>query len=355
LSGELQGSDQTHSEDESLSGMYRAAVGDGGTTLAAAFAALRSGTSAGAARQESPVGLFARTPNPFGLGYWDTYLFDDASVIVSRCDYASERREMSYAEGFVEFHFSLSGNAELQDSSHAEFPVEPPSMLICEQGPNACYGVRCESGLRISVSIYIRPDVLLSEFDLSSQTAQQRPGAGEIALQFISMTADLADLASKLAGATLEGERRLHFANGLTRAMLSLATAAWDARDAQTPEILTARDIKLFERARQIIVDSADKPLTIAALARLLGTNETKLKSGFKLMYGVTIFDFGQARRMQKAFAMLTQDRQTVGEVARALGYSHQASFGSSFKKHFGITPSAARKVRCPEPLCAPS
>jgi hypothetical protein len=58
-------------------------------------------------------------------------------------------------------------------------------------------------------------------------------------------------------------------------------------------------DLERFRKAQKILSEQFEPPPTIAQLAGMLATNETKLKTGFKCLYGMTIFEFRHRRRMQ--------------------------------------------------------
>ncbi|MDR5806611.1 helix-turn-helix domain-containing protein [Caballeronia sp. LZ001] len=63
-------------------------------------------------------------------------------------------------------------------------------------------------------------------------------------------------------------------------------------------------------------------------------------------MHGVTVFDYSLRRRMQEALRLLVDDRQSVGEVAAAVGYQHPTSFTTSFRDFYGFAPKDARHLR---------
>ena len=92
-------------------------------------------------------------------------------------------------------------------------------------------------------------------------------------------------------------------------------------------------------RARSILLEHINEPLTIKELSRKAAINECYLKKGFKEMYGTTIFDFFQSQRMEHAKYLLYEKGLTVTEVADSLGYSSISHFSTAFKKHTGIKP----------------
>jgi AraC-like DNA-binding protein len=109
-------------------------------------------------------------------------------------------------------------------------------------------------------------------------------------------------------------------------------------------DMFTERELHMFEEARRILSSHFSPTPTISYLARAVGTNTSKLKRGFKLIYGTTIFELGHQYRMKRALELLATERLSVGTVAEMIGYQYQASFASAFKDYYGFLPKDARK-----------
>lgn len=98
-------------------------------------------------------------------------------------------------------------------------------------------------------------------------------------------------------------------------------------------------DREKIEKARNILLEQLDAPITIRDLARKVAMNECYLKKGFKAMYGTTIYDYFQKERMEKAKSLLYEKGMSVSEVAILMGYSCISHFSTAFKKHTGLKP----------------
>ncbi|MDQ3290646.1 MAG: AraC family transcriptional regulator [Bacteroidota bacterium] len=79
---------------------------------------------------------------------------------------------------------------------------------------------------------------------------------------------------------------------------------------------------------------------TLTQLSRLCLLNEFKLKKGFKLLFGKSVFNYIKELRMEHASLLLRNTATSVDEVAFTLGYEHGHHFSVAFKKHFGVSPS---------------
>ncbi len=112
-----------------------------------------------------------------------------------------------------------------------------------------------------------------------------------------------------------------------------------DQAPSKLQTILRKRDMELIIEARKIIVSNLENPPTISELARQIGTNENKLKSGFRKLYSSSIYQFLQDKRMEKAKLLIAEDKYPVKEIAKLVGYKHAGHFTSKFKDKFGMLP----------------
>lgn len=109
---------------------------------------------------------------------------------------------------------------------------------------------------------------------------------------------------------------------------------------------LRQRDIVRLHEVRSIILsDCADVP-PLKELSRMAAMNSTKIKLGFKELFGETIGAFTQRVRMQAASQLIETTDMPLSQVAFKVGYSYPANFTKAFKQQFGITPSNARQSK---------
>jgi AraC-like DNA-binding protein len=106
---------------------------------------------------------------------------------------------------------------------------------------------------------------------------------------------------------------------------------------------LTERDKRQLQQVRERLEASFMEGARIEDLAREFGLNRNKLCSGFRSLFGVSIFDFASGRRMNEARRLLRESALSVSEVALSVGYSSTAAFSSAFHRYFGHSPSDTR------------
>jgi AraC-like DNA-binding protein len=63
-----------------------------------------------------------------------------------------------------------------------------------------------------------------------------------------------------------------------------------------------------------------EAPLSLPELAGYAGINETKLKRGFRKVYGTSVFGYLRNQRLDKARILLETGDMNVSEVAYSVG-----------------------------------
>ncbi len=106
----------------------------------------------------------------------------------------------------------------------------------------------------------------------------------------------------------------------------------------------SAADDALAARVKSILESRMQTPPSLRSLARMLGTNETKLKRSFVASCGTTVYGYLTACRMQRACELLGDDGLTMSDIAAELGYSERTHFSRAFSHHFGSPPSQYRQ-----------
>jgi AraC-like DNA-binding protein len=103
-------------------------------------------------------------------------------------------------------------------------------------------------------------------------------------------------------------------------------------------------DLDCIALAHQMLCKDPSPKTTIDALALEIGINRNKLNYGFKQVYGITINEFQEKQRMEKAELLLCTTRKSVKTIASLTHYCTSSRFGVVFKKTYGLTPLKFRK-----------
>lgn len=94
-----------------------------------------------------------------------------------------------------------------------------------------------------------------------------------------------------------------------------------------------------IREARKIITQRYNEPPSLKELAKEVGTNEFKLKVGFKSLYGSTVMGYLTDYRLETARKMLETAKHSIKEISHQIGYSNPSHFIAYYKKKFGVTP----------------
>ena len=98
-------------------------------------------------------------------------------------------------------------------------------------------------------------------------------------------------------------------------------------------------DVAKVFNARQLLVEDLSTPPTIASLARSILMSESQLKQSFREIFGVSVYQYFQNARMEKARQLLTERGRTVKEVGYELGFTNIGHFSRLFERAYHVKP----------------
>jgi AraC-like DNA-binding protein len=78
---------------------------------------------------------------------------------------------------------------------------------------------------------------------------------------------------------------------------------------------------------------------SIEALSKTATMSSTKLKTRFKQIYGMKLYEFYNHHRLLQAREMLRTGNYSVKQVGVNIGFSNLSNFAKAFKKEFGVLP----------------
>lgn len=149
--------------------------------------------------------------------------------------------------------------------------------------------------------------------------------------------------AYEIAGCSYQGTAKRIYLQGKIMELLSMLLCEHISgyKPGNSRIYLSQYDIRKLYEAQQIVLNNLETPFSIKSLAHQVGINETKLKNGFRELFGTTIFGLVRSQRMDKAVQLMKTDKMNVSEIASILGYSNISNFAAAFRKKFGCNPSA--------------
>jgi AraC-like DNA-binding protein len=102
---------------------------------------------------------------------------------------------------------------------------------------------------------------------------------------------------------------------------------------------LTTEDVEILKKVEIKLNTFTATPPKIELLAKKYAMGKVRLAQAFKQVYGISIYNYYQKQRMQKAHELLSTQKLSVNEAAKKLGYSNLSNFILAFKKQFNTEP----------------
>lgn len=100
-------------------------------------------------------------------------------------------------------------------------------------------------------------------------------------------------------------------------------------------------DALLIQKVYDYILAHLEEPLpSLKELSKFFGTNEYKLKDGFRHFFKTSIYKFYTVERLKRAYLMIKQTTIPLKNIATMNGFTDYPNFSKSFKKQFGISPN---------------
>jgi AraC family transcriptional regulator, arabinose operon regulatory protein len=110
-------------------------------------------------------------------------------------------------------------------------------------------------------------------------------------------------------------------------------------------EHIAANDAdKRISHALQLL--RANPRLRLRELAQVFDMSPSRLRHVFKRDVGVSIGEFMQELRLERAKELLQQTYRSQKEIRHDVGIPDAANFSRQFNRRFGMTPSACRRQK---------
>jgi AraC-like DNA-binding protein len=108
--------------------------------------------------------------------------------------------------------------------------------------------------------------------------------------------------------------------------------------------MLTSSGFVHLCRARDMLREVHDRPLSIAEVAREAAMSPFHFIRRFESVFGTTPHQFRIQSRLERAKHLLALSDYSVTDVCMEVGFSSLGSFSALFARRFGTPPSAYRR-----------
>ncbi|MBD0831509.1 helix-turn-helix transcriptional regulator [Aestuariibaculum sediminum] len=127
-------------------------------------------------------------------------------------------------------------------------------------------------------------------------------------------------------------ERKINQSNDTTKANKSNKKA------------LSFTDVAIIRAIGEHLNTRLQLPLpNLKDLAHEFGTNEFKLKKGFKELYGMTASKYLKNQRLRKAHVLIADTNKSIKTIAKMVGLKRGNHLSREFKERFGYSPTKLR------------
>ena len=154
------------------------------------------------------------------------------------------------------------------------------------------------------------------------------------------LTPDMFAVLNKIRSASsLTSLRTLHLQNYVNELFLLQLQETTAAEASAYATGIRENDLKKLKEMKAYLDANFLEELSLAELVKIAGLNTYKIKTGFKSLYGKSVFEHIRCKRMEYAHNLLINGQYNISEVASIIGYEHVQHFSTAFKKHFGTSP----------------
>ena len=116
----------------------------------------------------------------------------------------------------------------------------------------------------------------------------------------------------------------------------------------QIPSIASEKakaEAAVIAKIHTYILEHLDAPLpSLKSLALLFGTEEHKIRNGFREHYHTSVYQYYQDERLKKAYLLIVQTDLPLKEVAYQCGFGMYLNFYKAFRKKYGFSPRELKR-----------
>ena len=257
--------------------------------------------------------------------------------------------EFNHDKSLIHFMFSLAGEIKLSSQASDELVILNNTNFFMFSNPftDTTLEINLTPGAKIfSIAISMKElhAIFGSSFGRDAEATKEFMEGYKMKRFFIEkrLTPSISVISHQFFSGIKRQNVRKIFQQGKVMEFLSLymdvPNSAEEAEE-HCPFVMDALELKKIKEARDIIIAEMIDPPSLKTLAKLVGTNEFKLKVGFKSVFSNTVYGYLSEYRMEHARKLLTVDNTRIKEVAAQVGYSNPSHFISAYKKKYGITP----------------
>jgi len=275
----------------------------------------------------------------------NTFKIDNDILINTYSNFEKDSEDILFSTdiNFIQFHFCLEGKISFRynNGSYTLDLKENNSLILFNPSTNLPIDATLQKNTRyLSLLITIKKfHGLFSELTddisfLSQENSDKKYYKENIISPQISIILNQI-INEKLS----ENVKNLYLKGKIFELLGIYFNESNDLNIEQCPFLADEKNVVKIKMAKEIIIKNFENPPSLKELSTEVEIPLKNLKTGFKQIYGNTVFGFLTDYKMNTASKMLSSRSFNVNEVSTHLGYSSSSHFINVFKKKFGITP----------------
>ena len=270
----------------------------------------------------------------------------DNDILINTCsNFEEDSKDILFSTdiNFIQFHFCLEGKISLRYNNGAySFNLqENNSIILFNPSTNLPIdGLLGGKTKYVSLLITIKKfHSLFSELtDNISFLSQENSGKKYYKENVISP--QISTILNQIVNEKIsENVKNLYLKGKIFELLGLFFNESNELNIEQCPFLADEKNVVKIKMAKEIIIKRMSDPPSLKELSAEVEIPLKNLKTGFKQIYGNTVFGFLTDYKMNTASKMLSSRSFNVNEVSTHLGYSSSSHFINVFKKKFGITP----------------
>ena len=277
------------------------------------------------------------------------YISKDVILLVSEFCVAETRLAYTQQQGYIKLQFRLSGNNTVILDHLGELDIEQPQLLITAGPQDLLKADWLKKNIRYRhVSLCIKPSFFTSYLALAPDelpnplralaSDELKPTAHRSLI-----SADLLSALHSLLNLSCSNKMLGSYYEAKAIELMCLLINQFENSDPACKTQGTLSNIKTqrLHEVRDMLMQEYAQPITLVQISKMAGFSKTALTTGFRQLFGLSVYDFIQQQRMLKAMELLRSSEQSIAQISEAVGYKQACNFSTAFREYYGCPPNS--------------